>query len=219
MAESLNPPLFSRVLAVLRPDWTRTLPARRIAAGGLVVLAGVAALRPDPAGQQVEVVVAGHDVGPGTLLSTGDVTLQHRPAATIPDGAARDPAAMVGATLAGPVRRGEVLTDVRLLGPRLTEAAAGPDARLVPVHPADVALIDVLRPGDIVDVVTAGQADSTPGPATGPRVVAAGGIVVTVSGPRHSTSDERVVLVALPAAAATAVAGTALAQPVTLTMR
>ncbi|HEX4558694.1 MAG TPA: flagellar biosynthesis protein FlgA, partial [Mycobacterium sp.] len=42
---SLNPPLLRRLSASLRPDWTRTVLARRVAAGGLVVLAGVAALR------------------------------------------------------------------------------------------------------------------------------------------------------------------------------
>ncbi|PRC52097.1 flagellar biosynthesis protein FlgA, partial [Mycobacterium sp. ITM-2017-0098] len=63
--------------------------------------------------------------------------------------------AVVGTTLAGPARRGEVLTDVRVLGPRLAESAAGPDARIVPIPLADAALMDVLRPGDIVDIVAA----------------------------------------------------------------
>ena len=44
MGESLNPTLLSRFSRALRPDFTRTLLARRVAAGGLVVLAGVAAL-------------------------------------------------------------------------------------------------------------------------------------------------------------------------------
>ena len=38
------------------------------------------------------------------------------------------PTAVVGSTLAAPARRGEVITDVRILGSRLTVAAAGPDA-------------------------------------------------------------------------------------------
>ena len=50
---------------------------------------------------------------------------------------------VVGSTLAGPARRGEVLTDVRLLGPRLAESAAGPNARIVPLHLADSALLDL----------------------------------------------------------------------------
>ena len=38
MAESLDPAPLSRLKAALRPDWTRTIAARRVAAGALVVL-------------------------------------------------------------------------------------------------------------------------------------------------------------------------------------
>ena len=41
MGESLNPTLLERISRTLRPDFTRTVLARRIAAGLLVVLAGV----------------------------------------------------------------------------------------------------------------------------------------------------------------------------------
>ncbi|MGH3561022.1 MAG: SAF domain-containing protein, partial [Mycobacterium sp.] len=110
---------------------------------------------------------------------------------------------------------GEVLTDVRLLGERLAEATAGPDARIVPVHPADGALIDLVRPGDVVDVVAASDTD----PHASPRIVATGAIVVLVSDRQKGAADDRVVLVALPATAANAVAGAALVQTVTLTLR
>ena len=148
-----------------------------------------------------------------TPLTIDDVSLQSRAASTVPDGATTDLAAVSQATLAGPVRRGEILTDVRLLGRRLSEAAAGPDARIVGVHPADAALIDLVRPGDVVDVVTADPDDA----AAAPRVLAGGGIVVLVSD-KHS-HDDRVVLVALPATAAVAVAGATLGQAVTLALR
>jgi hypothetical protein len=47
MGDSLNPSVVTRLLAALRPDWSRTLAARRMAAGALVILAAVvAALRP-----------------------------------------------------------------------------------------------------------------------------------------------------------------------------
>ncbi|MBV9319835.1 MAG: flagellar biosynthesis protein FlgA, partial [Mycobacterium sp.] len=39
MRESLNPTLLSRLSQALRPDWTRTVLARRITAAALVVLA------------------------------------------------------------------------------------------------------------------------------------------------------------------------------------
>jgi hypothetical protein len=213
---SLNASLPSRISQWLCPDWSRTVLARRIAAAGLVVLAGVAALRPNPDGDRAEVVVAARDLSPGAALTPDDVRLEKRLAATIPDGSQADVGMVVGSTLAGPTRRGEVLTDVRLLGRRLAESAAGPDARIVPVHPADSALTDLVRAGDVVDVVAASDADSR----ANPKVVAADAVVVLVSAKQkaQAATSDRVILVALPAASANAVAGAALVQTVTLTL-
>ncbi|MBS9534644.1 flagellar biosynthesis protein FlgA [Mycobacterium sp. M1] len=218
MGDSLNPTALTRLMLALRPDWTRTVRARRVAASALVVLAGVAAIRPDPHGHHVDVAVLTRDMRPGTALTTGDVALESRSADTVPDGATTVTAA-VGSTLAGPARRGEVLTDVRLLGPRLTEAAAGPDARIVGVHPADAALTDLVHPGDVVDIVAAASTDPAADPLSAPRIVATGAVVVLVSARGDRGADDRVVLVALPATAAVAVAGAALGQTVTLTLR
>ena len=151
-----------------------------------------------------------------TELTADDLRLETRLVPTIPDGSQSDVGAVVGSTLAGPARRGEVLTDVRLLGRRLAESAAGPDARIVPVHPADSALIDLVRPGDVVDVVAASENSSQ----ANPHVVATDAIVVSVSAKQkaQTATNDRVVLVALPAASANAVAGAALVQTVTLTL-
>ncbi|GBE64687.1 hypothetical protein MFM001_11490 [Mycobacterium sp. MFM001] len=212
MPASLNPSLPARISQWLRPDWTRTVLARRVAAAGLVVLAGVAAVRSNPDGDRAAVVVAARDLSPGAELTSDDVRLESRLAPTLPDGSQSDPGVVVGSTLAGPARRGEVLTDVRLLGSRLAESAVGPDARIVPLHPADAALADLVRAGDVVDVVAAPEADTH---AT-PRVVATNAVVVVVSAKQKT--EDRVVLVALPAAAANALAGAALVQSVTLTL-
>jgi len=214
--KSLNPSLPARISQWLRPDWSRTVLARRIAAAGLVVLAGVAALRPNPDGERAQVVVAARDLSPGAALTADDLRLEKRLAPTIPDGSQSDIDTIVGSTLAGPTRRGEVLTDVRLLGRRLAESAAGPDARIVPVHPVDGALADLVRPGDVVDIIAASETNS----AAVARVVATNAIVVLVSAKQkaQAATSERVVLVALPAASANAVAGAALTQTVTLTL-
>lgn len=213
MGESLNPSVLSRLVHGLRPDWTRTVAARRVAAGALVVLAAVAALRSDPHGDQSDIVVAAHDLSPGIALTTEDVRVEKRLATTIPDGSQSTVDKIVGSTLAGPARRGEVLTDVRLLGPRLARSAAGSDARIVPLHLADTALLDLVRPGDVVDVLAAADDDAAP------RVVATDAVVVLVSekqkGPGAGT--DRVVLVALPSHSANDVAGATLMQAVTLT--
>lgn len=213
MGESLDPSLLSRLVHGWRPDWTRTVAARRAAAGVLVVLAAVAALRSDPHGDQTDIVVAARDLSPGIELTAADVRLEKRSAASVPDGSQSAVDKVVGSTLAGPARRGEVLTDVRLLGPRLAQSAAGPDARIVPLHLADTALLDLVRPGDVVDVLAAADDD------VDPRVVATDAVVVLVSEKQKGpgAGGKRVLLVALPAHAANDVAGATLLQTVTLT--
>jgi Flp pilus assembly protein CpaB len=207
-----------------RPDWVRTVLARRIVAGALVVLAGVAALRSNPDGDRAEVVVAAHDLTPGTALTPDDVRLEKHLATTIPDGSRTDAAAVVGSTLAGPARRGEILTDVRLLNSRLADAAigpkAGPGARIVPLHLSDAALVDVIRVGDVVDVLVAPATDTPGGAPPASRVVATDAVIVLVSAKQKSqvADGDRVVLVALPARVANAVAGSTLGQAVTLTL-
>jgi len=221
---SLNPTVFNRISTWLRPDWTRTVLARRIAAGALVVLAGVATMRSNPDGDRAEVVVAARDLRPGAALTPDDVRLEKRLATTVPDGSQANVAAVVGSTLASPTRRGEVLTDVRLLGSRLAESTAGPGARIVPLHLADSALIDLVRVGDVVDVLASPANDVPAGSqATAPpasRVVATDAVVVLVSAKEkiQAADSDRVVLVALPARVANTVAGSALGQAVTITL-
>ncbi len=218
---SLNATLVRRLSTSLRPDWTRTVLARRLAAGGLVVLAGVATLRSNPADGRADVVVTVRDLSPGTALTAEDIRLEKRLAATVPDGSQADVGAVVGSTLAGPARRGEVLTDVRLLGSRLAESTAGAGARIVPLHLADSALLDVVRVGDVVDVLAAPTVNSPEATPPASRVVATDAVVVLVSAKQKNQAEDgdRVVLVALPARVANTVAGSALGQAVTLTLR
>jgi Flp pilus assembly protein CpaB len=211
MGDSLNPTVLSRISRAIKPDFARTALARRIAAGVLVLLAGVAAWRPDPHSTSREVVVATRDLAPGITVTPDDVALSSRPAGTLPDGAVTTLDAAVGATLAGPSRRGEILTDARVLGSRLTGLSVGPNARTVPVHLADAAVLDLIRPGDVVDILGAPPADST----ARPRLLAVGAVVVLVSA---AAGDGRVVLVALPAAAAHTLAAATLVQAGTLTI-
>lgn len=215
MRESLDATLRERVSRFLSPDFTRTILARRTLAGLLVLLAGTAALRPDPAGTYADVAVAARDLRSGRLISPDDVRLQKVWAATLPDGAVTRLDQVVGSTVAGAARRGEVLTDARVLGSRLAGLSAEPDARVVPLHLADAAVLDVIRPGDVVDVlgVAASNSDARP------RMLAAAAVVVLVSAAGTSgAGGERVVLVALPAATATAVACAGLTQTMAVTI-
>jgi Flp pilus assembly protein CpaB len=217
---SLNPTVLRRISTSLRPDWTRTVLARRVAAAGLIVLAGVAELRSDPDGDLAEVVVAARDLTPGAALTPDDVRIEKRSATTVPDGSQANLSTVVGSTLASPTRRGEVLTDVRLLGSRLAESTAGPGARIVPLHLADSALIDLVRVGDVVDVLAAPATDSRADIQAATKVVATDAVVVLVSAKSkvQDADSDRVVLVALPARVANTVAGSALGQAVTLTL-
>ncbi len=185
-----------------------------------MVLAGIATLRSNPAGDYAQVVVAERDLRPGTALAPDDLRLEKRLVSTVPDGSQADLGAVVGSTLAGPARRGEVLTDIRLLGSRLAESTAGPGARIVPLHLADSALIDLVRVGDVVDVLAAPATGSPEITQAVPKVVATDAVVVLVSAKQkvQAADSDRVVLVALPARVANTVAGSALGQAVTLTL-
>lgn len=213
---SVNPTWRERLSQALRPDFARTAAARRLAAAFLVVLAAVSALWPDPGNTYVHVAVAAADISPGHVLTAGDVRLEKRLAATLPDGALGSLESLLGSTLAGAARRGEMLTDARVLGPRLAGLSAGPNARFVPLRLSDPAVLDVIRPGDVVDVLGAPGDDS----GARPRLLAAAAVVVLVPAADRRTGGDpdRVVLVALAAPAATAVAGAGLTQALTLTI-
>jgi len=182
----------------------------------LVALAAFSAIRADPAGEHQQAVIAAHDIEPGVVLTADDLITESRLISTLPDGTQHTTAPVVGATTTGPVRRGEVITDVRTLGSRLAQSSAGPDSRIVPLHLDDAAVVELLRAGDIVDVLSAPQADTE----ARPTVIATNAVVVSVSAKPKAigASSDRVVLVALPAAAAHTVAGATLVQAVTIVL-
>ena len=91
-----------------------------------VVLAAVVAIRSDPKGDRIETVVATRDLASGVELTADDVRLENRLAATVPDGSQSNVGAVIGATLAGPARRGELLTDVLAAGASNTGTDVGP---------------------------------------------------------------------------------------------
>src|SRR5690606_23924609 len=73
-------------------------------------------------------------------------------AGTAPDGALRDAAGAEGRLLAAPVRSGEAVTDVRLLGPALLDGW-GDGLVASPVRVADPGVLEFLRPGDRLDLI------------------------------------------------------------------
>ncbi|MCV7191907.1 SAF domain-containing protein [Mycolicibacterium brumae] len=210
---TLNPSTLDRIRALLAPDWAHRIAARRSAAAGLAVLALVAALRPDPGLAPAPVLIATRDLPPGVPLAAGDVRVQSRPTATVPDGALSDPAGVLNATPAVGIRRGEILTDLRVLGSRLTETGDDPTLRVAPIRLADPAVVDVLRVGDLVDVLAAGEDSENA------QLLASDALVVLIPPPRNGPADGRILLVALPATAAQRVAAVALTEAITVTLR
>jgi hypothetical protein len=181
----------------------RTL--RRAAAGGLIVLAGVIALSPPdlPAGEALVAVT--RDLPVGTRIEGEDLQIVHDAAA--PDGAVRDPATVVGRILAGPARRGEIITDVRLADP--VGPDPGPGRVAVPVRPADPAIVDLLGPGMHVAVVVVTE--------TGDASVLAGdAVVLVVPAKSDRGSTDRPVVLAVPAEAADPIVAAAVAGTIAL---
>ncbi|MFG1797797.1 SAF domain-containing protein [Nocardia sp. NPDC049149] len=190
-----------------RPQWADALLARRLLAAGLVIFAVILFLRGDPDTQRSMVVVAGHDLPPGHVLIADDLRTAPRESAALPDGVVRDPAAVLGATVTGAMRGGEVFTDLRVVGSRLAAVATGArDARIVPIRLADTAVADILRAGDRVDVIGGEEQGGRPA-----RTLATDAAVVLVSGPGDGRgAKDRVVLVAMDAEHATVVASASL---------
>ncbi len=188
------------------------LVRRSVAA--ILVLAAVTVFFADQrAAPGTAVVAAVRDLRPGTPLTAADVTVIRVPAETVPDGALRLSADARGRTVTGAVRRHEVLTDTRLLGPRLPRRLTGlPGARLVPVHLAERGTADLLVPGDVVDVLTKG------GPTEPPVVVASGAVVALGTTARGSQrgDDGSPVLLAMGSAAAHRVAAAGLTTALTV---
>lgn len=91
--------------------------------------------------------VAARDLPAGTVLTGGDLASVEVPPGDVPEAVVTHP---VGATLAAPLRRGEPVTDVRIVGPDLT--AGHPELTAVPVRFPDADMAGLLRTGDRIDL-------------------------------------------------------------------
>lgn len=215
---SLQPTLPDRIAERLRPGRARAGTARRVGAGLLTALAIVLALRGNSDTEQVPVVIAARDLTPGRILTADDLTIADRDSSSLAAGSLTDPANAVGHTLAGPVPSGEILVDARLVGPRLASAATGDEeARVVPIRLADAGVGELLREGDLVDVVTVAGG---PDVAVPDAHVLARGAIVVLAQRADSARDrhDRVILVALEPDQATAVAAASLVSALTVTL-
>ncbi|BCT76980.1 hypothetical protein SCMU_28220 [Sinomonas cyclohexanicum] len=131
---------------------------RTVAAALLCLGAGIAVYQlTPPSAAMVSVAVAARDLAGGAALSPGDLRTARLPADAVPQRAELDPPRLVGQRLAGPLRSGEVLTDAAVVGPGLL-AGTAPGTAAVPVRMADPASLELLSPGQLVDLVLSADA-------------------------------------------------------------
>jgi Flp pilus assembly protein CpaB len=141
----------------------------------------------------------------------------HFAAALVPADTLSPVRPVVGRFLAAPVRRGEPLTDERLLSPALLAADGSADALAVPVRVTDAAATAALvQAGNRVDVLSAGD------PSTG-SIGPTGQVVqnVEVLAMTRAASDDGagVVIVAVTATQAAALAALPNGDQVSLALR
>lgn len=150
MDRTVAPPRRPRRRRLRRLLLARRRPLAALAAA-LAVLVGLqAGAAPPP--PLTPVVTAARDLPAGSVLTEHDLALTSYAAGSVPDGAVTA-AAATGRTTTGPVRRGEPLTDARLLHGSLLDGYPGTVA--APVRIADPGTVSLLRVGDRVDVVAA----------------------------------------------------------------
>jgi pilus assembly protein CpaB len=211
------------------PYWLSSRWVRRARIGAALLLTALAllgAVAGPPGAPAAEspggttVPVAAKDLVGGSVLAAADVTVTRLPASAVPAGVLPSVAAAIGRTLAGAVRRGEPLTDARVVGPSLARLAGGPGTVAVPVRLADPGVARLLRPGDRVDVVSVAQS------GTGSVIVAAAPVLALPSGagdpadiPAGSTVEGALVVLAVPAYLAPQLSSTALSTRITVTLR
>ncbi|HYJ66716.1 MAG TPA: SAF domain-containing protein [Nocardioidaceae bacterium] len=162
-------------LDAVRRDLRRAILARRrLLAAIFATLAVITTIQvARPAATTRDVVVAADDLRAGEIVDRADLeTVQVDPAA-IPDGAVDPQAPPIGRTLAGPVRAGEPLTDVRLVQADLL-SGYDPGTVLTTIRLFDPAAGTLVAPGDVVDVL-----GTDPRGRTGTAVIASGATVVT----------------------------------------
>lgn len=143
------------------------------ACAAAAVGAALSVLAPKPA-PMTPVLAAARDLTAGHALRLEDLRALDLPPAAVPGGALRPGAAILGRLVATPVRRGEPLTDVRLVGGSLLAQLPAAGQVAAPVRIADAATVALLRPGDRIDVLAATEG------ASDAAVVAADALVITV---------------------------------------
>lgn len=126
---------------------------RKIAAALIAALAcWLAVTAAGHGGRTVDVVAARAGLSPGRVITAGDLLTLRIDQAAVPAAALTDPTGAVGQTVSADVGANEILTSARL-HPARAYSSVGPTSRAVHLPVGDPGTLDLVRPGDHVDVV------------------------------------------------------------------
>lgn len=98
------------------------------------------------------VVTATRDLAVGTVLTDADVAVVSLPQEAVAVGAASSSAEVVGQQVAAPLTLGAPVARTSLVGEGLLTGTP-PGTVAVPLRPADPAIVQLLAPGHLVDVI------------------------------------------------------------------
>jgi pilus assembly protein CpaB len=122
----------------------------------LCAAAGITVQQLTPAPDDtVGVVAATRDLAAGKTLDRADLALLNVPRGLLPGGSFSDTALLQGKQLAIPLRQGQLISDSQLLGPGLL-AGNPPGSAAVPLRMADPSSIQLVSPGQLINVVLSG---------------------------------------------------------------
>lgn len=130
---------------------------RRLAVALLLCLSAaitVNQLTPAPA-DSVTALAAARDLPAGAAMTISDLEEIQIPPRLMTSGAPQKSADVEGKQLAAPLRKGQLLTDSQLLGPGLLTGTP-PGSAAVPLRMADPSSIQLVSPGQLVNVVLTG---------------------------------------------------------------
>lgn len=145
---------MTRLRLLVRRLHRTFLARRRPFAALFAALAVAAALQAHraPPPEVEHVLTAARDLPAGAALAPTDLALAGFPPGSVPDGVVSRRQAL-GQRTVGPIRAGEPLTDVRILGAGLIDRFPGMVA--APVRIGDAASVALLRVGDRISVLAA----------------------------------------------------------------
>ena len=140
----------------------------------LCIAAGITVqqLTPAPA-YTVSAFAAARDLPAGKTLDPDDLTVLNVPRGLVPAGSfGSNDCARRASSLPSRSRKGQLLSDAQLLGPGLL-AGSPPGSAAVPLRMADPASIQLLSPGQLVNVVMTPAATALTSPAASEVLAAA----------------------------------------------